>query len=347
MERVEKKRQRFGSGLGEFNNPYGVSVDGSGNVYVADYANHRIQKLTLSSNTWSEWKKSGGGAGNGLGEFNNPYAVSADSSGNVYVSDTFNHRIQILDLPASPITDFASTAKTSTTATFNWSAASGATGVIIEQSPAGTNTWTTATTGVIPPNATTAIVTGLSATTAYDFRLVVIGGTNAGNSNTTSVTTEAAQTYSIAEIADQTATSLTAGYGSDTQETKTITITKTGTGDLTHVATALSGRNASDFVITQPGATTLNSATESTAFTVKAKDSLAAGTYTATVTVSADNMTNVTFTITQAVNRAPAAPSITSQPDNKTVTTGQAATFSVTVSGDRPLTYQWKKTAMR
>jgi hypothetical protein len=37
------------------------------------------------------------------------------------------------------------------------------------------------------------------------------------------------------------------------------------------------------------------------------------------------------------------APSITAQPGNQTVTVGQTATFSVTVTGTVPLTYQWKK----
>nr|WP_154890261.1 S-layer homology domain-containing protein [Paenibacillus xylanexedens] len=332
-----------GAGLGEFNTPRAVAVDGSGNIYVADTGNHRIQKLNAGSGTWSEWLKSGGGSGNGLGEFNTPYGVAVDSSGNVYVADSSNHRMQKLDIPSSAIIDFASTAKTSTTASFSWTVASGATGILIEQSPAGANTWTTTTIGAIATNSTTATVTGLSAATAYDFRLVVSGGANAGNSNTVSVTTDNVPTYTIAEIADQTATELTAGYSSGTQDTKTITITKTGTGDLTNVATALSGTNATDFVITQPGTTTLNSGTTSTTFTVKAKDGLAAGTYTAAVTVYADNMTNVTFAVTQTVIPAPVAPSITSQPGNKTVTAGQTATFSITASGDAPLSYQWKK----
>jgi hypothetical protein len=97
-------------------------------------------------------------------------------------------------------------------------------------------------------------------------------------------------------------TAKTAGYGSGTQETKTITVTRTGTGDLANLAVSLSGEGSSNFVITQPLAATLNSGTPFTTFTVKAKDGLAAGTYAGTVTVSADNMTNMTFTVTQVVN---------------------------------------------
>ncbi|OXM85771.1 S-layer homology domain-containing protein [Paenibacillus rigui] len=85
-----------GNGLGEFNDPKGVAVDNSGNVYVADSHNHRIQKLTVSSGVWSEWKKNGGGSGNGLGEFNDPKGVAVDESGNLYVADSRNHRIQKL-----------------------------------------------------------------------------------------------------------------------------------------------------------------------------------------------------------------------------------------------------------
>ena len=38
----------FGSGNGQFNDPNGVAVDGSGNVYVADSNNNRIQKFSCS-----------------------------------------------------------------------------------------------------------------------------------------------------------------------------------------------------------------------------------------------------------------------------------------------------------
>src|SRR2546430_15964424 len=42
-------------------------------------------------------------------------------------------------------------------------------------------------------------------------------------------------------------------------------------------------------------------------------------------------------------NSPPAAPSITTQPANQTVTAGQMATFTVVAAGTAPLTYQWKK----
>src|SRR5207248_2040998 len=46
---------------------------------------------------------------------------------------------------------------------------------------------------------------------------------------------------------------------------------------------------------------------------------------------------------TLTVNTAPVAPTITTQPANQTVTTGQTATFTVTATGTAPLSYQWQK----
>lgn len=112
--------------------------------------------------------------------------------------------------------------------------------------------------------------------------------------------TRAAPTYTIDTISNQMFPALTAGYTSGTQETKTLTIANTGTGSLANVSVAISGANADDFDITQPSATSLPSA-GNTIFTVRAKDGLAVGTYTATVTVSATNLTPVTFTVTQEV----------------------------------------------
>lgn len=91
---------------------------------------------------------------------------------------------------------------------------------------------------------------------------------------------------------------------------------------MTNLGTAITG---SDFVLTQPLVPTLNSGA-STNFTVKAKDSLASGTYTATVTISADNMTSVTFTVKQVVN----LPNAPGNPQNL-----------VAIGGDRQVTLNW------
>ncbi|WP_223837203.1 S-layer homology domain-containing protein [Paenibacillus oceani] len=125
--------------------------------------------------------------------------------------------------------------------------------------------------------------------------------TAAATSSVAVVTVNGTSIYSIAPIANQTAVPLVEGYASGSPETLSIEITNTGTGHLTHLTAALNGANANDFVITQPNPT-LNSGAPATSFTVKAKDGLTAGTYTATVTVSADQMTDVTFTVTQVVS---------------------------------------------
>jgi hypothetical protein len=108
-------------------------------------------------------------------------------------------------------------------------------------------------------------------------------------------------TYTIETIADQTFDAVATGYASGTQETKTVTIKRTGTGDLTGLAVALTGTEADHFTITNPLTAILNNSANSTTFTVKAKDGLTVGTHTATITVSADKMTAVTFTVTQVV----------------------------------------------
>ena len=73
-----------------FNLPNGVAVDNTGNIYIADTGNHRIQKFNSKGQFIAKW----GNEGSGDGQFYNPYGIAIDSSGNVYVADTGNHRIQ-------------------------------------------------------------------------------------------------------------------------------------------------------------------------------------------------------------------------------------------------------------
>ncbi|MCT4620813.1 MAG: cadherin-like beta sandwich domain-containing protein, partial [Marinisporobacter sp.] len=142
---------------------------------------------------------------------------------------------------------------------------------------------------------------------SFEVTPVAQSGTSPGSAVESSATGEvvAAPTYSITAIGNKTMNEKIEGYVSGSQETKDITITKSGTGNLVNLSVALSGTNANSFEITQPVATTLDDSKISTSFTVKAKDGLAEGTYTATVTVSANNMNDVTFNVTQVVAAKP------------------------------------------
>src|SRR5437667_171515 len=93
-----------GAGNGQFNYPSGVATDGSGNVYVADTYNNRIQKFDRNGTFLTTW----GSAGAGNGQFDFPYGVATDGSGNVYVADTGNNRIQKFDANGTFLTAWGS-----------------------------------------------------------------------------------------------------------------------------------------------------------------------------------------------------------------------------------------------
>jgi sugar lactone lactonase YvrE len=71
----------FSSGL---NDPQGVAVDGQGNLYIADTANHAIKE-------WMAGNQQVITLAQGL---SNPSGVAVDGQGNVYFSDTGNHAIK-------------------------------------------------------------------------------------------------------------------------------------------------------------------------------------------------------------------------------------------------------------
>ncbi len=103
-----------------FNTPAGVAVDSSGNVYVADKGNHRIQKFDNNGNFITKWGSNGW---TGNGQFQYPEDVAVDSSLNVYVADTDNNRIQkfapVSKLPTGP-SNLAATAVSSSQINLSW-----------------------------------------------------------------------------------------------------------------------------------------------------------------------------------------------------------------------------------
>jgi hypothetical protein len=93
--------------------PFGVSADTSGNVYIADYANNNVRMvnsagiITTFAGTGTYGSIGDGGAATSA-QLNNPFGVSADVHGNVYISDRMNQRIRMVN-SAGIITTFAGT----------------------------------------------------------------------------------------------------------------------------------------------------------------------------------------------------------------------------------------------
>jgi sugar lactone lactonase YvrE len=80
-----------------FNGPYGLGVDTSGNIYVADTYNEKIRMVTPSGVVSTIAGSGGTGSADGpvaSATFATPYGVAVDTAGNVYVTDHDNEKIR-------------------------------------------------------------------------------------------------------------------------------------------------------------------------------------------------------------------------------------------------------------
>lgn len=92
-------RSGAGSGQGQLNRPRGIAVGPDGSIYVVDSRNARIQKYAPTG----EFLLAFGGEGSAPGQFGRidaaggggPSGITMGSDGNLYVADTWNHRIQV------------------------------------------------------------------------------------------------------------------------------------------------------------------------------------------------------------------------------------------------------------
>jgi uncharacterized protein (TIGR03437 family) len=86
--------------------PAGIAVDSAGNVFIADFINQRIRKVsggvitTVAGNGAEGFSGDNGPAFNA--QLSGPQGVAVDSSGNVYIADGGNSRIRLLTPAGSP-----------------------------------------------------------------------------------------------------------------------------------------------------------------------------------------------------------------------------------------------------
>lgn len=86
--------------LAKFNSPSDLCVDDSGNVYVSDFLNQRIRKIFADGEVTTIAGTGSAGLVNGdhtIAKFNYPRGICLDKSGNIYIADSWNHRIRKID----------------------------------------------------------------------------------------------------------------------------------------------------------------------------------------------------------------------------------------------------------
>ena len=101
----------------ELNYPYGVAVDGSFNVYIADFGNQRIRKVTVSTGIITTIAGTGTPAYSGdngaatSAQLRYPADVAVDGSFNVYIADTGNKCIRKITTSTGMISTIAGTGR--------------------------------------------------------------------------------------------------------------------------------------------------------------------------------------------------------------------------------------------
>jgi sugar lactone lactonase YvrE len=86
----------------ELDTPMGLAVDGSGNLYIADYHNNCIRRvdkggiITTAAGNGKPGYSGDGGSATGA-ELNSPDDVAVDTSGNLYIADTGNNCVRKVD----------------------------------------------------------------------------------------------------------------------------------------------------------------------------------------------------------------------------------------------------------
>ena len=97
------------------NNPFGVTLDTNGNIFIVDTYNNRIRKVTVSTGVITTV------AGDGLSVYSgdnvaatrtalsSPKDAAVDTSGNIFIADTLNSRIRLVTASTGMITTIAGT----------------------------------------------------------------------------------------------------------------------------------------------------------------------------------------------------------------------------------------------
>jgi len=98
-----------------FVNPTGVALDGAGNIYVVDAGTNSVRKIDGSTGIITTFAGSAAGTAGKTGDgglatnalLDAPEGVTVNADGNVFIADTLNHRIRMVDVSSGIITTVA------------------------------------------------------------------------------------------------------------------------------------------------------------------------------------------------------------------------------------------------
>ncbi len=94
----------------KFNEPSGLASDGKRSLYIADWGNNRIRKIEAATGEVTTFVGSTEGTADGIGtaaQFYKPGGIISDGIGNLYVADTYNHRIRKIVIATGEVTTLA------------------------------------------------------------------------------------------------------------------------------------------------------------------------------------------------------------------------------------------------
>jgi sugar lactone lactonase YvrE len=99
--------------LATLDTPSGITIDGAGNLYIADTGNNAVRKITAATGIITTVAGNGTAGYNGdslpatAAELNAPLGVTLDNGGNLYIADTHNHRIRLVTVATGLISTVA------------------------------------------------------------------------------------------------------------------------------------------------------------------------------------------------------------------------------------------------
>ncbi len=93
----------IGSGVGQFYYPDGITIDASGNLWVVDEVNDRLEEISESGEYINEY----GSKGTGNGQLSEPVAIAYDN-GHLYTTEAADDRVQEFSTEGAYVSKFGS-----------------------------------------------------------------------------------------------------------------------------------------------------------------------------------------------------------------------------------------------